>query len=403
MQDDRKEKKPVESFNFTKKIIEGLDIPPEKWTDYRDSENHFLRIRVYATGRKTFYYVRKIAGKVSWIKLDTFPEMSVYQARTRCAELSGEYARGNDPTRERKQTKETRLKDLFELFMSLHSRPHKKRTRDDECIFRVHLKGLADKAAYEITTEVITRLHNRIGTESGKTIANRTLALVKSMFNFGLKNGYFEGNNPGMGVRMFKEQSRERFLNADELKRFFIALEDPKTAPDMRDFFTLSLFTGARRGNVQSMKWGDLDLESGVWTIQGGESKSGDLMRVILSEEAIEILTRRRSWIGENSIFVFPSRGKTGHLMEPKKAWTDLLTRAGIENLRIHDLRRTLGSWQAATGASLPVIGKSLGHKNQSTTAIYARLNLDPVRLSVNKAIKSMRKAGNGKNGDEQA
>ena len=76
--------------------------------------------------------------------------------------------------------------------------------------------------------------------------------------------------------------------------------------------------------------------------------------------------------------------------MEPKKGWKRILERAGIEDLRIHDLRRTLGSWQAKTGASLAIIGKSLNHKNQSTTAIYARLDLDPVRNSVNTATSAM-------------
>lgn len=67
-----------------------------------------------------------------------------------------------------------------------------------------------------------------------------------------------------------------------------------------------------------------------------------------------------------------------------------ILRQAGIENLRIHDLRRTLGSYQAATGANGYIIGKSLGHRSQQSTAIYARLNLDPVRESVNKATEAM-------------
>ena len=78
------------------------------------------------------------------------------------------------------------------------------------------------------------------------------------------------------------------------------------------------------------------------------------------------------------------------HLVEPKKGWKRILERAKIEDLRIHDLRRTLGSWQAKTGASLAIIGKSLNHKNQNTTAIYARLDLDPVRDSINTATSAM-------------
>ena len=98
----------------------------------------------------------------------------------------------------------------------------------------------------------------------------------------------------------------------------------------------------------------------------------------------------RKAGSGE---FVFPGEGVTKHIVEPKKAWATLLKAAGIENLRIHDLRRTLGSWQARTGASLPIIGKSLNHKTHQATAIYARLDLDPVRQSVNTATAAMMEA----------
>ena len=85
--------------------------------------------------------------------------------------------------------------------------------------------------------------------------------------------------------------------------------------------------------------------------------------------------------------------------MDPRKAWLRVLKRSGLSNLRMHDLRRSLGSWQAITGASLPIIGKSLGHTDQSATAIYARLTVDPVRASVNKATVAMMKAGTREEG----
>ena len=94
---------------------------------------------------------------------------------------------------------------------------------------------------------------------------------------------------------------------------------------------------------------------------------------------------------------MFPGRGKTGHLVEPKAAWRALLRRGGLSGVRLHDLRRTFGSWQALTGASLPVIGKSLGHTQPSTTSIYARLTIEPVRESVTKATRAMFGAANGK------
>jgi integrase len=91
---------------------------------------------------------------------------------------------------------------------------------------------------------------------------------------------------------------------------------------------------------------------------------------------------------------VFPGRGRSGHVMEPKSAWKRILKRAELADLRLHDLRRTLGSWQAATGASLPIIGKSLGHNSLQATKIYAQLDLDPVRAAVTQATDAMLLAG---------
>lgn len=165
----------------------------------------------------------------------------------------------------------------------------------------------------------------------------------------------------------------------------------------MRDYFLLSLLTGARRANVLAMKWSDVNLDQAEWRIK--ETKNGTPQTVTLSPEAVDLLRNRKP--AESDTFVFPGTGKTGHLMEPKKGWRRILERAGIADLRIHDLRRTLGSWQAKTGASLAIIGKSLNHKNQNTTAIYARLDLDPVRDSVNAATSAMMIAGGLKDSAE--
>jgi integrase len=141
---------------------------------------------------------------------------------------------------------------------------------------------------------------------------------------------------------------------------------------------------------VLSIKWADVNLERATWTIP--TTKTGDSLTVALVPEAVTILTERQGRAqGE---YVFPARSKSGHLAEPKTAWARILKRAKITDLHLHDLRRTLGSWQAAQGASLVVIGKSLGHRNVSTTAIYSRLNLDPVRRSVEAATKAMLAAG---------
>ena len=249
-------------------------------------------------------------------------------------------------------------------------------------MFRLYLSPWANRRLSTIHKTDVGALHTRVGKEHGHCGANRMLELLQVMLNKGMEWGW-DGPNPARGVKAFQEKPRDRFLQADELPRFFEALaEEPNDT--IRDYFLISLLTGARRSNVLSMRWEDMNLERGEWRIP--ETKNGTPQTVTLSPEAIVILTNRKKPTG----YVFPGTGKRGHLVEPKKGWARILKRAGIEDLRIHDLRRTLGSWQAKAGASLAIIGKSLNHKSVSTTAIYARLDLDPVRGSVNTATANM-------------
>ena len=111
-------------------------------------------------------------------------------------------------------------------------------------------------------------------------------------------------------------------------------------------------------------------------------------MQIPLGPDVLEILRRRRA--ESSSLFVLPGPGTKGHYREPKRAWGTLLKRAKLEDLRIHDLRRSMGSWMTIGGASLPIVGKALGHKTSQATSVYARLNLDPVRLAMEQAVEAM-------------
>lgn len=139
------------------------------------------------------------------------------------------------------------------------------------------------------------------------------------------------------------------------------------------------------------MRWEDIHLERGEWRL--AHTKNGLPQTVVLTPDVIDLLRQRRNQ--HNLPFVFPSESRSGHIVEPKRAWKRLLIRAGIQNLRLHDLRRTLGSWQAKTGASLTIIGKSLNHSSHQSTQVYARLDMDPVRASVGRAVDAMLEAAN--------
>jgi integrase len=189
---------------------------------------------------------------------------------------------------------------------------------------------------------------------------------------------------------LFKEEPRARFLNADELGRLFRALK-AEANPDVQDYVLLSLWTGARKSDVVSMEWGHVEpLKNNAWNVPA-TTKGGKPYVCPLSDEAVSILKARMKQRTENARWVFPSWGTSGHVIDFKRAWKQIITRAGIADVRQHDLRRTLGSWQAQAGVSLQIIGKSLGHASSlSSTEIYARLSNEPVAEAVADANAAM-------------
>jgi len=383
---------------LTKARIDGLPVP-EKGRRYTyDTKTPGLCVCVTAAGSRTFYLYRWLSGRPQRSRIGRYPDLSIEQARKEAQRLTGDMARGINPQdAKRAARQELTFGAVFADYMERYAKPYKKSWKQDQGQYDRYLKPLAGRKVSAITRADVQRLHSHIGREHGHYSANRALALVSTVFN----RCADDVPNPARGVKRFKEQSRDRFLNAEELRRFFTALEaEPSVA--WRDFFTVALLTGARRANVLAMRWDDLDLDRGLWRIPAADAKGGESLICVLAPPVVGILRRRHDDNGE-SPFVFASTGKTGHLEEPKKAWRGILERGGFvdadgkNTVRIHDLRRTLGSWQAATGASLSIIGKALGHKNVATTAIYARLDLDPVQASVNAAAAAIMEAGNGR------
>jgi len=271
--------------------------------------------------------------------------------------------------------------------MERHSKVMKKTWKADEGEIKRFLSAWFNKKLSAITKQEIQLTHEKIKKENGLYQANRMLARIHIIYNKAIEWGW-NGINPASSIKKFKEKSRDRFLHPDELPRFFESLKAEENST-IKDYIYVSLFTGARKSNVLSMKWEDINFERCEWLIP--ETKNGESLRVYLTEKVIDIL-KNRLQSNPNSKWVFESIGKTGHLVEPKSGWKRILQRAGIKDLRLHDLRRTLGSWQAATGANSYIIGRSLGHKNQQSTAIYARLSIDPIKESVEKAAQAMLK-----------
>jgi integrase len=373
-------------INFTKAALMSLPIPGKGFITYRDAKEKGLSLYVTSNGHKSFMFRKYLNGQQKRMILGHFPDMTVEQARKTAQQVKGQIASGENPLEEKeKQASEKTFGEAYQEYMERYARIKMKPSSYKGVYF--HLKKVLphwlQRPLSSITKQEMRELHERIGRENGKYEANSVLEYIRAIFNKMISWGW-GGTSPAIGIEKFKRQARDRFVLKDELPKLMEALEAEPNR-DMRDFFLTCLYTGARKSNVLSMRWEDIDFSINEWRI--ADTKNGEPVRVPLLDEALEILNSRVH-LKKSSPWVFPSKdSKSGHIQEPKTAWKRILERAGLENLRIHDLRRTLASYQAITGSSLTIIGKSLGHKSPQSTAIYARLSNDPVRKSMQAAI----------------
>lgn len=428
-------------IDMTVKAVEAAAVPTTGRAEYKDSKTPGLYLRVTSAGVRTFSFVGRAKGssRVERITLGKYPAVRPDEARRRATVLNGELAAGTSAAAAaRGRRAEQTLQAVAELYLASLKRrggrvdiPEAIWTRHIEPVFGV--RRMSDITALDLERwhralpEQIQQRHaaeqaerERIAAEraaaiaasmavrrrgperkpkpprtssrkiTGETTANQALALIRTLYRWAAapQRGYFSGVNPATGHEMFAKVERDRFLGPEELAPFFKALAS-EPSQTMRDFILLALLTGARRSNVAAMAWADVDLDRAEWRVAGELMKNGEPQTITLAPEAVSILKSRNE--SAKSDFVFPSqKAKSGHIEDPRKAWERVLRASGLSDLRLHDLRRTLGSWQARTGASMLLIGKSLNHKDAASTAIYARLDLDPVRQSVERATSAM-------------
>jgi integrase len=319
--------------------------------------------------------------------------MTVEQARAAAEVHVGRRRQGEDPAAEKREKRaEGTLGSLWQTWLTVHAEAKKKPASivSDRGSWTRYLMPWANRKVGAIQYRDVQTLHAHVGKEHGKYAANRMLALLRGMYNLATDRREFTGANPCLGIKPFAEKSRDRYLQPDEIPRLLKAL-DAEQNQLAADALRLMLWTGARKSNVLAMRWQDVLLRDARWRIP--ETKAGEPQWVHLAPEAVEILSRLAANAEDGAHYVFPaSRAGTanGHLVDIVKVWTRVTTAADLPKLRMHDLRRSLGSWMAATGASLPIIGKTLGHHDPAATKIYAHVALDPVRKSVDAAVAAM-------------
>ncbi len=361
-------------FRFTQRKLSEL-TPTDKPQMFYDAGCPGLGVRLSPKGKLSFFYQRRVTRVTLTAKTLAAARHDVANRRA-AVEETGE-------------AQEWTLGYLFNNWMELKSKPHKRTWQRDESRFRRYLKHWERKKIRKISRLDVMNLHNQVHQESGPYAANDTLAFIASLFSYAEQFG-FAGRNPAQGIKRFPEQERERYLLPEEFPRWYKAVQE-LTVSQSRDFFLLALWTGVRRECVLAMRWDQIDMDAGIWRIPKEIDKGKRDLLIYLSDEALQILRDRRQIVQSEWVLPSPRGSSSGHYADPKAAWRRVLELSGLKDLRIHDLRRTLGSWMAEGGASLQIIGKALGHKSTSATRIYARVGGTVVRDATNAAAKAMR------------
>lgn len=373
------------SFRFTKTAVAALPCPASGRDEYRDASQPGLYLRVSASGVKTYsVFARVKNGDMERVSLGTADKITPENARTQAKAIVSGMANGRSYKAEgRARRGEMTLGELVRDYIELTPmKPRSKAAYTD--LLRLYVpEDLAKCKLSEVSALKLTKAH-RANTQRSHTSANRAVALIKAAFNWAKSAQLWDGQNPAVGIKKNPERSRTRYLQPAELARFFAALDDCEQPA--KDFFLLALLTGARRANVLAMAWRDIDMQEALWRIQAFDAKAGEDMSIPLTAEALALLQARKD-AKQSDEWVFPAESKTGHYQEPKRAWATLRKRAEMEDLRIHDLRRTMGSWLVRTGANTAINAKALGHKSMQAAAVYQRIaDTDPVREAMQRA-----------------
>jgi len=369
---------------LTKRLIDATPCPPAGQVFLRDAEVPGFGVRLTKSG-KVFILEKRIHGRMRRLTIGPYGPLTLDHARAQALALTSAIISGHDPAATRQAARqELTWGELAALYLDRHAAPRKRTAANDRHMLRRYCASWQTRRLSSLSRQDVARLHSQIGA-TAPYAANRVVALIRTMFTLAQVWGVYRGENPATGLALFPEHARDRFVQPHELPRLFEALR-AEPNPYISTALVVALLTGARRGEVLAMRWTDLDLAQALWRIP--HTKAGRPHYLPLPRPVVARL-RALPRLQDNP-YVFPGRDGQGHLVNITKAWARIRARAGLHDVRLHDLRRTLGSWLAADGASLVLISKALNHSQVATSAIYARLQLDPVRQALERNAQKM-------------
>lgn len=418
-----------------------------------DSEVRGFRLMVSPSGTRRFVAAYRVGakGKSSMKALGIYPTLTVEQARDRAREVLRLARSRVDPQQAEKVAREAEeavrkaptMTDLSKVYLEDYAASQALRpatVRDAKGLSTVALASIGKMKVAEVGITDIRKLHGDVRTagiargKKGNYQANRLLAILSKMFSLAIERGW-RLDNPCKGIRKFPEDQRWRNLSEDEVGRLLRACDDyeagirparpeddPETAQrkatplpvsvritsdrEAADAIRLLLFSGARLQEVLKAEWGQFNLEAGLWEKPSAHTKTKRQHRLELDGPALDLL-RTMAARKTHTTYLFPGSTerrrksapidiKTGQPLgiaprsDLKRPWQYIAAMAGLEGVRLHDLRRTTASFMLSGGASLATVGKALGHTQASTTARYATLSASVQREGLRAAGERM-------------
>ncbi len=374
---------------LTKRVVDALSIEKDDAV-FWDRELAGFGVRVYATGRKVYVVQSRGPWGPRRVTLGKHGEMSCDEARKTAAGVIDRIKRGEEPEPKPPEAAPT-VAGLAGRFMRDHAETHCKRNtaRTYRSYIGNHiLPALGGKALAEVGRAEISAFHHSLRATPGA--ANAVLGLLSSMFKMAEAWGLVPpGSNPCRAVRRYRTRKCERFLTQDEFRRLGRALRDLETEgkgwPVAAAAIRLLALTGCRRSEILDLRWDDVDRTAGELRLR--DSKAGPRMVPLTKpvKRVLEGIPR-----SPDNPWVFPARYGDGRLTDLHHYWEAVRERAGLHDVRIHDLRHSYASRALALGESLSAIGRLLGHRHVVSTARYAHLMRDAEKAAAARVGESI-------------
>lgn len=374
---------------ITKRLVEAAE-PRDKDYIICDDDLAGFAVRILPSGRRSYIAQYRIGNRYRRMSLGAHGVLTPEKARRMAFKVLAAVKDGEDPAGERSRARKAcTVKELAKRFDEEHiavrlkpgtAREYRRNLR------RFILPALERLKVAEVTRADIAKFHHDLRHIPYQ--ANRNLEVISKMFVLAEMWGMRpDGSNPRLHIKKYPEEKRERYLSQEELTSLGSVLSEAEQI-GVDDIYAISairllIFTGCRLNEIMTLKWAEVDLENSCLRLS--DSKTG--ARVVhLGSPALDLLANLKRQ--PNNPWVICGKIPGTYRKEIQKFWQRIRNRAGIDDVRIHDLRHSFASNAVAQGMSLPMIGKLLGHTQVQTTARYAHLAADPVKAAAD-AISS--------------